>query len=115
MKNTMKIMAVLLVVMMIFAVATPVFAGNPITQLEADKTFADGGNLLTTATKVMGLIRTIAVIAGVVVLMVIGVKFIIGSAEEKAEYKKSMMPLIIGIIIVMAAAQIVAMILNIMA
>ena len=34
----------------------------------------------------------------------------IGSTEERAEYKKSFMPLIIGIIVVVAAAQIATMI-----
>ena len=49
------------------------------------------------AGKIMGIIRNVAVIASVIVLMVIGVKFILGSTEEKAEYKKSLMPIVIGI------------------
>ena len=76
------------------------------------------GNLdydfLAKAGKIMGLIRNIAVIVGVIILMVIGFKFMLGSAEEKAEYKKSLMPLVVGIVIVMAAAQIVTMVFDFM-
>ena len=58
----------------------------------------------------MGLIRNIAVIAGVLLIAVLGVKYMLGSVEEKAEYKKSFMPLIVGAVVVMAATQIATMI-----
>ena len=45
------------------------------------------------------LIRNFAIVIGVIMLMVIGVKYMLGSAEEKADYKKSLMPLVIGIFI----------------
>ncbi len=34
----------------------------------------------------------------------------LGSAEEKADYKKSLIPLVVGIVVVMAATQIMTMI-----
>lgn len=74
---------------------------------------SDTSGFLAIAQNVMGWIRNIAVIAGVIILMVIGVKFMMGSAEEKAEYKKSLIPLVVGIIIVIAATQIVAMLFSI--
>lgn len=58
----------------------------------------------------MGLIRNIAVIGGVLLLMILGIKYMMGSVEEKADYKKSLVPLIVGIIVVMAATQIMTMI-----
>ena len=77
---------------------------------------ADYGNgsqnkeVLEIAGKVMGLIRNIAVIGGVLLLMILGIKYMMGSVEEKADYKKSLVPLIVGIIVVMAATQIMTMI-----
>jgi len=39
--------------------------------------------------------------------MVIGIKYMMGSAEEKAEYKKVMVPYIIGAVLLFAAPHIV--------
>lgn len=39
----------------------------------------------------------------------LGVKYMLGSVEEKAEYKKSFVPLIVGAVVVMAATQIATM------
>ena len=40
----------------------------------------------------------------------LGIKYMLGSVEEKAEYKKSFMPLIVGVVVVTLALQIAAMI-----
>ena len=65
---------------------------------------------LDIAGRVMGLIRNIAVIGGVLLLMILGIKYMMGSVEEKADYKKSLVPLVVGIIVVMASTQIMTMI-----
>ena len=116
MKGTIKTMSILLVIMLIFAAMSTVMATSTgsaedlITELATDTSVQTSGGIVDIAMRVMQIIRTIAVIGGVIALMVIGVKYILGSVEEKAEYKKSMMPLIIGIIVVMAATQIITMI-----
>ena len=50
--------------------------------------------------KLLGTINVIGVIVSVIVLIVIGIKYKLGSVEEKAEYKKTMTGYIIGIIMV---------------
>ena len=50
--------------------------------------------------KLLGTINVIGVIVSVIVLIVIGIKYMLGSVEEKAEYKKTMTGYIIGIIMV---------------
>ena len=37
------------------------------------------------------------------ILMVLGIKYMMGSAEEKAEYKKTMIPYLIGAVLLFAA------------
>lgn len=49
-------------------------------------------------------IRTIGVFIAVGALMIIGIKYITGSLEEKANYKKTMMPYIIGCVILFGAS-----------
>lgn len=112
-KKVLKIVAVILLVMLAFTVIQPVFAAE-ITpnSLQGKITYEDDGGLSNKAGKIMGLIRNIAVVVGVIMLMIIGVKFMLGSAEEKAEYKKSLMPLVIGIVIVMMATTLVSFVYN---
>lgn len=45
--------------------------------------------------------------------MIIGLKFIIASTTEKAEYKKHMMPIVIGIFIIASISSIVTIFANI--
>ena len=115
MKKTFKILTVLILAIMMISFATSVFAdGSPIDPKSLTASYDDAAvsDLKTTAGKVMGIIRNIAVIASVIILMVIGVKFMLGSTEEKAEYKKSLVPLIVGIILVVAATSIATFLFN---
>ena len=45
---------------------------------------------------ILGVINVVGVSIAVIVLMVIGIKYMIGSVEERAEYKKTMTAYIIG-------------------
>ena len=98
----LKIFTILLVIITIASLSTSVLAGNAISaaDLEANITFGNDTTMVQKVGSIMGTIRNIAVIAAVIVLMIIGVKYILGSVEEKAEYKKTFMPLIIGIVLV---------------
>lgn len=53
---------------------------------------------------IVGLIRTVGESIAVIMLLVIGIKYIMGSVEEKAEYKQSMWPYILGAILIFSGA-----------
>lgn len=119
MKKTVKIIAILLLISTMVMVTMPVFGASALINsvqsqggIQSDSESTEG--LVTMAGRVVSLIRTIAVIGGVVIIVFLGVKFMMGSVEEKAEYKKSFMPLIIGIVVVMAASQIATMLFGLM-
>ena len=63
--------------------------------------------------KLLGTINVIGVIVSVIVLIVIGIKYMLGSVEEKAEYKKTLLPYVIGASMVFAASSLVSIIYNI--
>ena len=44
------------------------------------------------------------------IIFVIGIKYMMGSAEEKADYKKSMIPYIVGAVLLFSASAIVGVI-----
>ncbi len=53
---------------------------------------------------IIQILSTVASIISVLVLILLGIKYMFGSVEEKAEYKKTLMPYIIGATLVFAAA-----------
>ena len=59
---------------------------------------------------VLGYIQSIGSIISVIVLTIIGIKYMIGSVEEKAEYKKTLIPYFIGAVLLFAGANIVQII-----
>lgn len=44
----------------------------------------------------LGYVQLVGTILSVLILMIIGLKYMLGSMEEKAEYKKTLIPYIIG-------------------
>ena len=62
---------------------------------------------------ILGAINVAGVVIAVVTVAVIGIKYMLGSVEEKAEYKKTMIPYIVGIAFIASASAIVKIIASI--
>ena len=62
------------------------------------------------ANNIIGTITTVGVVVAVVVLLILGIKYMMGSAQEKAEYKKTMIPYIIGVVFIVAISTILPII-----
>lgn len=110
--KTLKIVTTIL--MAIFTVCTisqvVLAAGSTASDIAngitADPGSVDATGLQTIAGKVLGLIQIASAVAAVVLIAVFGFKFIMGSANEKADYQKSFIPLIVGVAVVFAASSI---------
>ena len=63
--------------------------------------------------KIIGPIRVLGSIISVVTLVIIGIKYILGSVEEKAEYKKKILPYFIGGVIGFAITNLLKIIIDI--
>lgn len=119
MKKTAKIITVVLLALILISFSTNVFAaGTAITPSGLEGkidygTSTDTDSLMTQAGKIMGMIRNVAIIAAVIIIMVLGIKYMLGSVEEKADYKKSFIPLIVGIVLVVAATSIATFVIGI--
>ena len=112
MKKTKKILLILLTFLIfmfifnidyIYAFSVTDLTGTP----PSNSTITDVGNGIIT------IITTIGSILSVVVLIILGIKYMMGSVEEKAEYKKTMMPYIIGAALVFAASAIAGIVYSI--
>lgn len=53
---------------------------------------------------VVWVVRTVGEAIAVIMLLIIGIKYILGSVEEKAEYKQTMWPYILGAVLIFAGA-----------
>lgn len=69
--------------------------------------------LVKLGSTILNNISVIGIIISVIVLVVMGIKYMIGSASEKAEYKKSMIPYLVGVILLVATTKIVEMIVKV--
>lgn len=61
---------------------------------------------------IIWLVRTIGESIAVIMLLIIGIKYLMGSVEEKAEYKQSMWPYILGAILIFAGSAVTELIYN---
>ena len=103
-KKSIKIISILLtVVLALMLLTTTAFAAKP-GDFASGGNDVSGGTLSKAGKNIIETIRTVAMIVSVIVLMVLGIKYMMGSAEEKASYKKTMMPYIVGAILVFGAA-----------
>ena len=85
---------------------------NPDDYEPSTLTTDDAVEVLDKVGVILGAIRNISTVVAVIVIMVIGFKYIMGSVEEKANYKATMWSYIIGCIMAVAGTTIVSFIYN---
>lgn len=74
---------------------------------------------MTVTSKIVGTIikwiRNMGVIVGVLVLTIIGIKYMLaGAAEEKAQYKETLVPVVIGVVMLLGSITLISAIATLM-
>ena len=69
-------------------------------------TSSDAQEIKTVGNKVIQILSVIGSILSVIVIIVLGIKYMMGSVEEKAEYKRTLLPYLIGAAFIFAASSI---------
>ena len=120
--KVIKILSMFLIVLMVLMATNTVFAakdekskGDTLTPsgVTASSTEADD-DIKEFGGKILSAVTTAGVVLSVIVLAVLGIKYMLGSAEEKAEYKKTLMPYIIGAALIFGASTIATIVYNFM-
>ena len=101
-KKTLRIITIISTVLAILCICTLTFAASNPLELTPDQ--QGTGDIDTVGKRIMGILQAVGIVIAVVVLMVLGIKYMMGSAEEKAEYKKVFMPYLIGAVLLFSAA-----------
>lgn len=102
-KNMLKICATLLMVVLVISVSISSFALTPSNITGTDSANGTAG-ITNIGNSIVGILQAVGIVLSVVVLIVLGIKYMMGSAEEKAEYKKTMIPYIVGAVLIFAAS-----------
>lgn len=105
-----KMITVVLIAMMVIATITPVFAATDPSKYTGASSGASTEKIDSLGQDIVKIVSTIGSVISVIVLIVLGIKYMMGSAEEKAEYKKTLMPYVIGAGMVFAASAIAGVI-----
>ena len=93
--KTMKILTMVATILLVVSIgASTVFGVTPI-DLKGDPNVG-GEDITNLGNKIIGILQTVGVVLSVVILIILGIKYMMGSAEEKAEYKKTMIPYLMG-------------------
>ena len=110
MKKLSKILSIILFVTIIMTMFTTIVRAGEDSTGTVDTLFSGGSADTTSITgvgaNIVSIITTIGIIVAVVVLLVLGIKYMMGSASEKAEYKKTMIPYLIGALLIFGASAI---------
>jgi len=115
MTKTKKIIVALLIGIILITVIFPntILAFDTTGLGELDNYAGDGGsseNFDKIVNNVISIIQVVASVVSVATLAAIGIKYMMSGISERANYKKTMLPYIIGAILVFATSNIVAVI-----
>ena len=118
MKKTMRVLSIVLMAAMLVAsistisMATDVDAGAIADSLKGTTSSAQN-QVTSIGNQIIGILTTAGVVVAVVVLLILGIKYMMGSASEKAEYKKTMIPYLVGAILIFGASAITKVVVSI--
>ena len=114
MKKTVRIIStILLTIMLVTSIAGVVFAAPDIDKTIGDIDGAKAGDTTKVTNiggKIINIIQVVGIVVAIAVVLIIGIKYMTGSVEQKAEYKKVMIPYIIGAVLLVAGTSIVRVI-----
>ena len=108
-QKQIKILTSIILFIVIISLTATVFALNP-GEVDVNGELNDGGVMQDFGEKALGIIQLVGIVGSVLILIVAGIKYMTGSVEEKADYKKALMPYIVGAIILFTATTLANMV-----
>ena len=109
--NIKKVVLALIIFSLIILIVGNTVQAFSINDLKG--TDDDAPEIRTVGNKVIQVVSVVGSILSVIVIIVLGIKYMIGSVEEKAEYKRTLLPYLIGACFIFAASSIAGIIYNV--
>ena len=110
-KKTIRIISIILLALLFLGFFNYAYAVNVNPEaVITKKEVVESSELTEKGGKLLGIVSNVGIVLAVVAIMVIGIKFMLGSVEEKAQYKEHMKPYIIGVSLVFCISAILRVI-----
>lgn len=111
MKKILKLKIIIpLISIVLILFSSNIFAIENLDQYDPNPSLNGSESFVQKAGPVLGAIRIIGIITAVIVLAIIGLKYMFMSIQEKADYKKEMIPYIVGCFMLMGVSFLVGLI-----
>ena len=112
-KKTMRIIcAVVIALTVVMSLCNVCFALNVNEINPNNGSIKTDGGMEKVGSNIAAIIRNVGIVLAVVILMILGIKYMVGSAEEKADYKKSMIPYLVGAVVLFGASAIAGVVVS---
>ena len=123
MKEVIKITKKILLIFLVFVTIFCAFSPNQICLASDDfnandykpsaPNHSEDAKLVEIGNNIIKPIQTIGSLVSVIAIIIIGIRYMMGSIEEKAQYKELLMPYFIGAIFIFGITNVVSIIYNI--
>ena len=111
--NIKKLLMITLIFVSIIALITPICRADDIDTLVTDMKGKDisagdtsGGQIIKSIDSILGLVQVIGTGVAIIAISLLGIKYMLSSADDKAEIKKYLVGAVIGGILVFGGLQI---------
>ena len=101
-----KVLSIALMVVLLVAISSNFALAFDPASISGDPNASGTSGIKDMGSKIIGVIQTVGSVLAVAILVVLGIKYMMGSTEEKAEYKKTLVPYVIGAILIFAASNV---------
>ena len=119
-RKVIEIIFILLLTVTLITFITPNYVNadtpreiDPSDWKPSDLNPGDVQEITDSAKVIVSFIRYMGIVVSIIALLILGMKFMVGSVEERAEYKKSMKAFLIGVLIFFALSQVLALIIDV--
>lgn len=112
-KKIFAIIIIFILTIILFASVSKVQASDEIMDWNFSMEQQVPAKISEVAGFIIKLLRNVSIIITILVITIIGIQFMLGSVEEKANYKKTSMNIIIGVIFIALVTSIVDIIFTI--
>lgn len=113
--KTKKIIFVIIIfIFVLLFLGTTIFAGDRIRTEDYyhPLSLGDATYIFKKGALVLNVLRIIAALVSVVVITILGIRYMVGSVEQKAEYKQTMVPVVVGCLLITSLSTILSLIVS---
>ena len=113
MKRVMNVSVKILLIFMVCIMLFCTFGNSFIYAVDDFNTKEGDAKLLEIGNKIVGPIQVIGSLVSVIAIIIIGIKYMLGSVEEKAQYKETLGPYFLGAVLVFGITNVLSIVYNI--